>query len=119
MGIFGSDYTAKGSVSAIQIGEQRNHDDSYLGELLLQQSRNKRSMADEIRHDIFHGVTYTFRKFARIGKKNNFTGKIGSSPGTGEGKHLTVVNETVPDATVVSGIWAPTSGYEQGHADLS
>ena len=119
MGIFDSDYEAQGSVSVNQVGQQRDHDDSYFGDLLLLHPTNGRNTADEIREDMKTGPSSGWRKYMRRAEREGFTIGIGSSGGGSGASFLTEVQKTYPDAASVSGSWGAQTGASQAMAIAS
>jgi len=69
MGLFSSKYKAQGSVSISQLADQRTHDDTYIGELVVANTKTGENIADNVRTEIFEGSTGHMRRYKKEGDK--------------------------------------------------
>lgn len=115
MGLFDSDYEFHGSVSSNQLAEQRAHDNTFYGELMMLQPVNGRNMADEIRYDIMHGVTKTLRDFRKTGEREQFFTSIGSGQPTDT---VDILRDVIPGIISANGSWKIINGYSQAMAEM-
>lgn len=76
MGWFDSDYEANGTTSINQIGQQRLHRDTLLGDLIISNTRTGKNIPDNIRDEIFYGTTAHLRKYNKRGKQEGFHSTI-------------------------------------------
>lgn len=83
MGLFSSDYEANGSTSISQLGQQRHHDDTYIGDLIISNLYTEKNIAANIRDEITIGTTAFVRRYHRKGYDEGFKSTL-SYDGTTE-----------------------------------
>ena len=94
MGWFDSDYEATGSVSFSQIAQQRRTDDSYIGELIVQNTKTGENIAANIRSEIFDLSTAKLRRYHKWGTLKGFTGSISFPESIDIASILPIMRET-------------------------
>ncbi|RLA64404.1 MAG: hypothetical protein DRQ78_06065, partial [Epsilonproteobacteria bacterium] len=72
MGLFSSKYEGNGSTSISQLGQQRHHDDTYIGDLIISDLHTGKNIADNIRDEISIGTTAFVRRYHRKGYDEGF-----------------------------------------------
>jgi len=76
MGLFSSSYKAQGSAVFNPIGKARNLDDTYLGEVLLENTRTGKNFSQNIRDEIFKNQYARMRQYNKLGNQLGFGGKL-------------------------------------------